>query len=410
MTVFDVLNGLLLLIGLFYVGAAVIVARAARLSAVIDAAIAGLSAGRRDRMDLERSLWLFAVGAVAGLAGMLLLIDSPLAVPVFVVGCAMQALHVLWLSPRRFDLDEPMAPADRARSMRAFALFAAVTAFVVGSTHGGLLKPLDQIPLWAHLAVGTVWLGWVIWVVRDLVRAGSSPVAHPLPPFPDDPEVVVRISPAFNPTCLFNLQTGEPLWDHEAQALFPRALLDQARDYMMLFRRLADPHDPRRLALRDPAHQEILDREGEALEAALLAHRPGRVVLESRQRLEHFPDPFDAIEVTPTLWVNSLWGSTAGEDAPRMLSPDWIGISWALSQDLYAWAEAFDRIHDPKAGERGPLWSPEQSARHAEWGRALARRLFDEFTATGRGGVVVTFRPHGGMAEPVSHLEQATVA
>ena len=403
MTPFDVLNVLLPSLGLFYAVAAVTVGQQARLGAVIDAAIAGLSAGRRDRLDVERTLWLFAVGAVVGLGGLLLLADSILAAPVFVLAGAMQAAHFLWLSPRRYDVEHPVEPADRLRSLRAFALHGAACLLVVGSAMGGLLKTPDQTPSWVLPSLGAIWLGWAVWSARQLIKAEASPTGHPLAPYPDDPEVVVRVSPAFHPTCLFDLHRGEPLWDHEAQAMFPRPLLDRARDYVMLFRRLADPHDPRRKALRHPGHQAILDREGEALVAALSAHRPGRVVLEASKRLEDFPEPVEWVEVSPVVWVNPLWAHLPGEEEARMLSPDGFGISWALSQDLYAWAEAFDSLHDPHVSGRGPRWSPEQAARHAEWGRALAWRLAEELVLTGRSEVVVTFRPHGGPSEPISH-------
>lgn len=410
MTAFDALNLLLPVMGAFYVAAAWNVGRMARLGAVLDAAIAGLSAERRSPMDKERTFWLFATGAVAGLGGLLLLVDSALAAPVFVAGCVMQVAHFLWLSPRRYDVDHPIAPDDRARSLRASALYASTTALVVGSTFGGLLKNPDQMSAWLLPCVGSVWLGWIVWVCRDLLGTEVSRADTALSRQQEQSELVVRVSPTFAPTCLFNLHSGDPLFDYEVEALFPRPLLDRARHYMLLFRRLADPHDPRRQALRDPTFQDILNREGELLVEAMQAHHPGRVVLEAGQRQLDFPEPVEAIEVSPVVWINPVWAPLPGEDEPRMLNPDWIGVSWSLGQDLYAWAEAFDSVNDPDVGGRGPQWSPGEAARHAEWGRALAQRLADELAATNRSHVVVTFRPHGGMAELVSHHAPKTAA
>lgn len=67
----------ILLLGIFYTFAGFVAAREAQKNAFLDAALADVSGGPRDRLDRERSLWLYALSAVVGAGGLLL----PLAVP-----------------------------------------------------------------------------------------------------------------------------------------------------------------------------------------------------------------------------------------------------------------------------------------------------------------------------------------
>lgn len=157
----------ILLLGAFYCFAGLMAARAVQTDAVLDSALAGLSAGRRDPLDQERSFWLFAGAAVVGAGGLLLLVGSALAAPVFLLSCALQALHFLVLSPRRYDREEPVEPAGRRRSLQAFLIYGIATAFVVWSAAAGVLRPLGDGSPWPLLMVGSVWL---VLVGRGLMR------------------------------------------------------------------------------------------------------------------------------------------------------------------------------------------------------------------------------------------------
>jgi hypothetical protein len=159
----------LLLLGAFYGFAGVVAARAAITDAVLGAALAGISGGRPDRLERERSLWLFAGAAVVGAGGLLLLIGSALAAPVFLLSCLLQGLHFALLSPRRYDRSEPVDPAGRRRSLQAFRLYLVATAFVLWAAANGVLRLPGQGSPGPLALVGAVWLvavGRGLWLLR----------------------------------------------------------------------------------------------------------------------------------------------------------------------------------------------------------------------------------------------------
>lgn len=160
----------ILLLGAFYAFAGVVAAREVLKDAVIDAALAGLSGGRRDRLDRERSLWLFAGAAVVGAGGLLLLVGSALALPVFLLSCLLQGLHFLVLSPRRYDREEPVDAAGRSQSLNAFRLYALATVFVLWAAASGVLRLPGQGSPTPLLLVGIVWVvsvGRGLWLLRE---------------------------------------------------------------------------------------------------------------------------------------------------------------------------------------------------------------------------------------------------
>lgn len=166
----------LLLLGFLYVIGSMVTVRGLFTDALIDVALAGITARPPDPLDRERALWLFAGATVVGAGGLLLMIGSALAAPVFLLACLLQTLHYALLSPRRYDRDEPVDPAFRRRSLRAYRLYLAVSAFVAWAAASGVLRPPGQGSPWPLLLVGSVWLvasGWALVRLRRLGRGQS---------------------------------------------------------------------------------------------------------------------------------------------------------------------------------------------------------------------------------------------
>lgn len=159
----------ILLLGIFYSVAGLVAARAVLSDAVLNDALAGISGGRRDRLERERSLWLFAGAAVVGAGGLLLLVGSALAAPLFLLSCLLQTLHFRLLSPRRYDREDPVDPAGRRRSLQAFRIYGLATVFVLAGAAGGVLRMPGSGSPWPLLLVGLVWLmavGRGLWLLR----------------------------------------------------------------------------------------------------------------------------------------------------------------------------------------------------------------------------------------------------
>ncbi len=171
----------LLLLGVLYVFGSVVTVRALFTDALIDSALAGISARPPDPLDRERALWLFAGAVVVGAGGLLLLVGSALAAPVFLLACLLQTLHYTLLSPRRYDRDDPVDPAFRRRSLNAYRIYLGASAFVVWAAVSGLLRPPGSGSPWPLALVGAVWLvasGWALVRLRSLGR-GLGPGGDP---------------------------------------------------------------------------------------------------------------------------------------------------------------------------------------------------------------------------------------
>ncbi len=161
-----------LLLGIFYTFAGYMAARAVQKDALIDAALMAVSGRQRDRLDQERSLWLYAGAAVVGAGGLLLLAGSALAVPAFLLSCLLQGLHFLVLSPSRYDRLDPVDPAGRRQSLNAFVIYGLATLVVLWAALQGVLRLPGQGSAWPLLMVAAVWLVLVLRGLRLLMTAG----------------------------------------------------------------------------------------------------------------------------------------------------------------------------------------------------------------------------------------------
>ncbi len=237
------------------------------------------------------------------------------------------------------------------------------------------------------------------------IRSLSDGVAR-IPETPQAPvldqsrlaHLVIRVSPAWSHTCLFDHSSGAPLLWHEALEIFPADALEPASDLIALTRQLGDPDDPWRRDFRDAPSRDAIAEQGRRVVASLAPHFPDRVIFA-------FPegplglDAFDALEITPSPFNHPL--SENGKAGSFRLDPNAVGLSWNLVKALQDWAQAFDDRLVSMDDDYQPVWTSNEAAEHADWGRRLAQRVRRELDATERFHVTLTFRPHDGQPETV---------
>lgn len=131
-------------VGAFYVFAGVVVLRAMALDRVMDALLAALNdpSGPKEKMRSR----VLMVGAFLTLAsGVVLMLLSPLAAPVFVANAVWQGGYLLWAERALPPEDEDDA-RGRRQTKNAFFVYLAATAFVVWLGVQGQLRSWD-VPL-----------------------------------------------------------------------------------------------------------------------------------------------------------------------------------------------------------------------------------------------------------------------
>lgn len=144
------------------------------MDAVLDAALSSSSGTPRETLDVERSAWLLRCACIVGGGGILLGIESSLALPVFLVSCGLQIAHCLNLSPKRSDVEDPVSPQVRQQRLNAFAAYVVFTAFVAWATLFGHLAPVSDRLLGLFYVSGIVWLGVSIWSFYRLLTLEPS--------------------------------------------------------------------------------------------------------------------------------------------------------------------------------------------------------------------------------------------
>lgn len=130
------------IVGAFYTFAGLVAARAALTSNLIDQAISAISLSKPDPIDTHRTIWLVSLSILIFIGGILLMLLLEPAAWIFAAGTLVQALYFLVLGPLYFDVADPPDPAGRRRSINAFVIYCAATAFVVWAAYTGRLIPL----------------------------------------------------------------------------------------------------------------------------------------------------------------------------------------------------------------------------------------------------------------------------
>ncbi len=345
-------------------------------------------------------LGALAVAAGFGAGGLLLLIGSVLAAPAFLLSALQQSQR--WLTP---GMEDPPDDADEPGSSSAvpFVLFLLATSLVLWAAWADRLSPPSTTPPPRLRCHRFVWLGCIVWAVR-YIRSLSHGLARtsemPPPPALDQSRLAnwSYVCPrlvTYVPVRSFKRRAL--LW-HEALAIFPADALEPASDLIALTRQLGDPDDPWRRAFRDAAARDAIAEQGRRVVASLASHFPDRVIFA-------FPegplglDASDALEMTPAPFNYPLVDD--GKAGGFRLDPNALGLSWNLVQALQDWAQAFDDKLVCDNDDYQPVWSSNEAAEHADWGRRLAQRVRYELDATERGHVSLTFRPHEGQPETV---------
>jgi hypothetical protein len=158
--------------GVFYIAGAVLVVRMARVSEIMDQALAAISGEAPNRAEQFRQTWLMAGAVVTGVGGLALLMLLDLAFWIMVAAAAQQALYIGFVAPRWLDPLDPPDPTGRQQTRNAFVVYGVATALVGAALGAGLLRPWQDEPGWLLAAAAMVAVGGAGVVVRTLLSRG----------------------------------------------------------------------------------------------------------------------------------------------------------------------------------------------------------------------------------------------
>ena len=135
-------------IGAFYAFAGLVTARMGLTSNLVDHAIAAIAMQKPDRIETHRTIWLLGLSTLTFSSGVCLMLMLEPAVWIFAICLLVQALYFVALGPYYFDAAEPPDPLGRRRSINAFVLYCAATAFVVWAAYAGRLVAIADASRW----------------------------------------------------------------------------------------------------------------------------------------------------------------------------------------------------------------------------------------------------------------------
>ena len=135
-------------IGAFYAFAGLVTARMGLTSNLVDHAIAAIAMQKPDRIETHRTIWLLGLSTLTFSSGVCLMLMLEPAAWIFAIGVLVQALYFVALGPYYFDAAEPPDPLGRRRSINAFVLYCAATAFVVWAAYAGRLVAIADASRW----------------------------------------------------------------------------------------------------------------------------------------------------------------------------------------------------------------------------------------------------------------------
>lgn len=139
-------TGLLRAIGVFYAIGSLIVLWGTLTSAMAERASAMIEAKPPPSLSVWRTWWLAGSALLLFACGLALTLLLNLAVPLFVLSTAGQALYLAVLAPRYFDPTDKPDDIGRRGSRNAFLVFFVATALVVWAWSAGLLLGTHDIP------------------------------------------------------------------------------------------------------------------------------------------------------------------------------------------------------------------------------------------------------------------------
>ncbi len=151
-------------IGAFYTLAGLVTARAALTSNLLDKAISAIAMKKPDRIDTHRTIWLVVLSILMFASGVALMLLLGPAAWLFAAGAIVQALYFVALGPYYFDVAEPPEPDARRRTINAFVIYCAATAFVIWAAYTGRLVPVTDAAGWllgAGIAAIALHVGYI---------------------------------------------------------------------------------------------------------------------------------------------------------------------------------------------------------------------------------------------------------
>jgi hypothetical protein len=301
--VIDPVDLSLRLIGAFYVFAGLAAARAQLMGRLIDKAIAAISLKPVPRAERLQSVWWLSASVVIFAGGIALLCLHQSASWLFVVSALGQAIYFAALAPLYFDKADPPDEAGRRRSINAFVLYAAATAYVIWADATGHLTALtDASPISLAIAA-TASLGFLFYVGKNVLgwtgRRKSTPSDEPV--FDDE-----EFSPARNPADSISIKLMadydcDPLWamDDGYSGCFPPEDIGLSNDLCRDLKIWSDAFSAA-LDRDDPSNSlwTIEQRQQHQKEERLLAQR---IANERPERRVHIVDhdTLDLILVEP---------------------------------------------------------------------------------------------------------------
>ncbi|MEQ1944511.1 hypothetical protein ABMA32_19005 [Mesorhizobium sp. VNQ89] len=397
-------------IGGFYAFAAIVAIRAGAMGEVLTKALIAIKGTMtdEDRADRMRTKLLVVNSVLMGIGGVLLAALLDIALPVFLLSVLIYIAYILVIAPRYLDPYDPPDEQGRRQSRNAMWIYLGAAAFVVLGWRHGLLRPVMEESAAVLVIAALASAGIVGYAVKTFAPLrGKSPTSfdasvdsdeEPYDPEDDVPDKLV-VTPSYGGG-LIDADTGDNIGWLPVDIL-PQDKAEMVYAWSDMFRELADPHDPERRRLKDPARQAEIEEAGRPIYEWLLAQLGAeRVSFEpvARPRLpEIFPK---AIKVMADYGCDPLWYVDSEEVGG--IYQHAMGISWSLAMDLGDWVLEFNGAlnRDDPGGE--PKWSEQQFADHSERGRALAVRLADELARTGRADIPVWFHGVGATPERVS--------
>lgn len=169
---------LLLLVGLFYSAGAWLVTRAALTSMFLDRAIAGISAKKPTRIQTLLPAWHIGSAAIVLAGGLALALRLDAAAWLFVLSALGQGLYLGLLGPRYFDIEEPPDPQGRQQTTNAFVIYCAATSLVLWALYTGKLQSWDKVGLYWLVAAGGVLSAYMAWVLKQFAWRLANPASN----------------------------------------------------------------------------------------------------------------------------------------------------------------------------------------------------------------------------------------
>jgi len=282
----DVIEFFLCAIGAFYAFAGYAGTRAGLTSHFVDRAIAAIACSKPSKIETAQTYWLLGAATVVMAGGLAVLFLLDVGAWLFLVSAVGQAIYLFYLAPRFFDAAEAPDPVGRRRSMNAFVIYLASTAFVVWGLSKGELASWREVE-WPWLAMPAALfaahIGYIAWLLATSPAAGKSPLASW---GPDDPEAPGRDPSQCSRIKVMADYCAHPLWalDEDLYGDFPPEQLDLSEELTRDLNEWADAYtssyDPDDPAVSSWSEEEIKAHAAKArpLAVRLAREKPDRTI------------------------------------------------------------------------------------------------------------------------------------